>query len=56
MPADTRSRSIKTGPGCDDGADPGGDGGFYRYVIAMLAAGDIVAVMFVVKTAIYLLR
>jgi hypothetical protein len=53
IPADIHSRSIKTSPGRGDGADPrGGDRGFYIYVIAMLAVGDTVAAIFVLKTAI----
>jgi hypothetical protein len=56
MPADTRSPSLKTSPRRDDGADPRGDDrGFYMYVIAMLAVGNTVAVIFVLKTALYLL-
>jgi hypothetical protein len=56
MPADTRSPSIKTSPRRGDGADPrGGDRIFHMYVIAMLAVGDTVAAIFVLKTAIYLL-
>jgi hypothetical protein len=55
VPADPRSPSIETGPRRGDGADPRGDRRFYMYVIAMLAVGDTVAVIFVLKTAIYLL-
>jgi hypothetical protein len=56
MPADPRSPSVETGSGCGDGAEPrGGDRRFYMYVIAMLAVGDTVAAIFVLKTAIYLL-
>ena len=56
MPAETRCRSIKTSPGHGDGAVPGGGNArFYRYIIAMLAVGDTVAVLFVLKTAIYLM-
>jgi hypothetical protein len=55
MPADTRSPSIKTSPRRGDGADPRGDRRFHMYVIAMLAVGDTVAAIFVLKTAIYLL-
>jgi hypothetical protein len=55
MPADTRPPSIGTSPPQDDGADPlGGDRGFHMYVIAMLALGDTVAAVFVLK-AVYLL-
>jgi hypothetical protein len=56
MPAETRCRSIKTSPGHGDGAVPGGGNArFYRYIIAMLAVRDTVAVLFVLKTAIYLM-
>jgi hypothetical protein len=56
MPTDTRSPSLKTCPRRGDGADPrGGDRRFHMYVIAMLAVGDTVAAIFVLKTAIYLL-
>jgi hypothetical protein len=56
MPADPRSPSVETGSRCGDGAEPRGDDRrFYMYVIAMLAVGDTVAAIFVLKTAIYLL-
>jgi hypothetical protein len=56
MPADTHSPPIKTTPRRNDRADPRGDDrGFYMYVIAMLAVGNAVAAIFVLKTAIYLL-
>jgi hypothetical protein len=56
MPADPPSPSIETGPYRGDGAEPrGGDRRFYMYIIAMLAVGDTVAAIFVLKTAIYLL-
>ena len=55
MPADTPSPPLSTSPGCDDGGAPrGGDRGFHMYVIAMLALGDTVAAVFVLK-AVYLL-
>jgi hypothetical protein len=55
MPADTPSPPMQTSPRRDDGADsPGGDRGFHMYVIAMLALGDTVAAVFVLK-AVYLL-
>jgi hypothetical protein len=56
MPADTHSRSIETTLRRNDRADPrGDDSGFYMYIIAMLAVGNTVAAIFVLKTAIYLL-
>ena len=51
MPADTPSPPIPTSPRQSDG---GGDREFHMYVIAMLALGDTVAAVFVLK-AVYLL-
>jgi hypothetical protein len=51
VPADTPSPPLPTSPGPDDG---GGDRGFHMYIIAMLALGDTVAAVFVLK-AVYLL-
>ena len=50
MPADTPSPPTPTNPCQSDG----GDRGFHMYVIAMLALGDTVAAVFVLK-AVYLL-
>jgi hypothetical protein len=51
MPADTPSPPTPTSPRQRDG---GGDRGFHMYIIAMLALGDTVAAVFVLK-AVYLL-
>ncbi len=53
MPAGTRSPTLKTS--LRRAGTRGDDRGFYMYVIAMLAVGNAVAVIFVLKTAIYLL-
>ena len=50
MSADTPSPLTPTSPCQSDG----GDRGFHMYVIAMLALGDTVAAVFVLK-AVYLL-
>jgi hypothetical protein len=50
MPADT----PPTAPTSPRQSDGGGDRGFHMYVIAMLALGDTVAAVFVLK-AVYLL-
>ena len=50
MPADTPSPPTPASPRQSDG----GDRGFHMYVIAMLALGDTVAAVFVLK-AVYLL-
>jgi hypothetical protein len=54
MAADTPSPTLPTSPGSDDGGPRGDDRGFHMYVIAMLALGDTVAAVFVLK-AVYLL-
>jgi hypothetical protein len=55
MPADTPSPPVPTSPDPDDDGGPrGNDRGFHMYVIAMLALGDTVAAVFVLK-AVYLL-
>jgi hypothetical protein len=55
MPADTPSPPVPTSPDPDDGGGPRGDDrGFHMYIIAMLALGDTVASVFVLK-AVYLL-
>ena len=52
---DTHTPSTRTSGGQSDcGAPRGGDRGFHMYVIAMLALGDTVAAVFVLK-AVYLL-
>jgi hypothetical protein len=52
MPADTPSPTTPTDPRQSDG---GGDREFHMYVIAMLALGDTVAAVFVLKAAYLLL-
>jgi hypothetical protein len=55
MPADSPSPATRPDPRLNDNPDPrGGDRGFRMYVIAMLALGDTVAAVFVLK-AVYLL-
>jgi hypothetical protein len=53
MPLTSIPAPSRQAPVAGDGTDPrGGDRGFYIYVIAMLAVGDTVAAIFVLKTAI----